>query len=380
MSGQGLGSYGGGGGGGWFGGGGGGSAFADQTSGGGGGGSSYVDGLTGVIVNTQGLSTALGNGAITISYNVSPNAPTPTYPSSGATIDHTVEQTFLWPFSDDDAGDVQSAFDLRWRVGSGAWNLISDVAQVTTVDNQQGSNTFTAGTFSPYVGQSVEWQVRTYDSHNAQSPWSASNFFTPTDPPAGSFVFDPAPTSITSTGQAVQGERSDGGPIAQYRARATTADGATVLADTGVVTPGGGPVTSISATLPTYAYVNGTSYRLQTQIAYPAGVWQHGWTDTGPLVANIQPPAMPLVELYFDPITGSVDVEWANPTPTDPALTAVSVDITRAEGTGDPVRIATGLPVNSAWTDYLPAGSTAGLEVDYRVIAYTATGASASSA
>ena len=48
-------------------------------------------------------------------FNEPPHAPTLLAPADGATIDRNITQRFSWQFNDPDAGDTQSAYEIRYR-------------------------------------------------------------------------------------------------------------------------------------------------------------------------------------------------------------------------------------------------------------------------
>jgi len=108
--------------------------------------------------------------------NSAPNAPPLIYPIKGAQIDRLRDVRFSWAFSDNDPGDTQSAADVRWRrSGDTEWTTTALLGPSMFLDVQAG--TVALGAY--------EWQVRSYDSHGQQGPWSSSEFFnvgvTPTD-------------------------------------------------------------------------------------------------------------------------------------------------------------------------------------------------------
>jgi hypothetical protein len=361
-----------GGGGGYYGGGGGGNTGSDaHGGGGGGGGSSYVGGLTGVITNTQGYASATGAGKVVITYTLSPNVPTLASPANGVNVDVALPLTVSWVFSDPDPGDVQSKADFRWRTGAGAWTTVASASANATT-----AYTAAANAFATALNQSVEWQVQTYDSAGHPSGWSPSSFFTPRTAPSA-FVFNPVPT-LTSNTPRIDGARG-GAPIAAYQIQVLNdvggAPGATVQVDSGVITTPTNP-TVISTFAPNFAYVNGTTYHIMMRAQYPAGVWQAAWTDSGPLIANVNAPLAPSLALTPFAESYSVEVDITNPG-SDPHAPSYNNLYRTDESTGIEELIQTGLALNTSYTDW-----TVGLNRSYRyrVEAVTAGGAVTSSA
>lgn len=123
------------------------------------------------------------------SANTAPNAPTLNSPATGTTVDMGVTQRLAWTFSDPDAGDTQSKFDLQYRLGAGAWTTVTGTTPNSWWDAVAG--TFTAGNW--------EWQVRTYDAVGTIGPWSASSFFTATNY-LSTGATRPTTVTVTATG------------------------------------------------------------------------------------------------------------------------------------------------------------------------------------
>lgn len=374
-----LGGGGGGGGGGKFGGGGGGAdtGFGHYGSGGGGGSTGSVGTLTptGITATTGSLFNT--DGVVTVTYNQPPNTPVLTSPATNSNIDYTVATDFTIQFSDPDPTDVQSKADMQWSADNGAtWNLES-----AFWPDSAGTATTAANFWLTYAGQVVEWQARTYDSVGAVSPWSPSSFFTPVPHPADPTLstvvlnsFTP-PVTITSSETMVTVQ-------VQVWSDNTGVPGV-LLADTGTI-PIAPAATTYTGPTPSYEFVNGTAYHVLVRYAHDVGAWSV-WVDSGAITADIAGPVPPLVDCEYHPLSpdddlsGCVVVTWTSPTPSDPALAVVTTDLTRTGPDGVAVRLATlGAPAGF-YIDRIPPGSSAGLEVDYRVIGYAASGAFASS-
>lgn len=364
---------GGGGGGGYFGGGGGGAANND-TSGGGGGGSSYVGGLASTTsVITGGGANGGTSGWVSVAYNAIPNQPSLSSPANSSRVPTNTTTPVTWAFSDPDSGDVQGSADVRWRVGTGAWITITGAA------TSLGRYTFASGTFTSYAGQSVEWQVRTSDSHNAMGPWSASWFFTPTAPPTAPTFTAPLLTGLASANPEFTFNGPDG--IIDTQARvvndASGSPGTAVSVTTTNLGSGDGAVTDqlVVVGTPATAYTNGASYHVQVRYARYSGVWSD-WADSGPLVADINSPLQPTLALYAFEQTASVRIDITNPGG-DP-FPPIYNDVYRTPLYGDAreIRVATQVPLNSSYTDWRVGLHRA---YRYRAVAITGDGAFTSS-
>lgn len=359
---------GGGGGGGYYGGGGGGRSASASTAGAGGGGSIGPLALTSTVISNATGYTAT-DGIVTFTYNQPPNAPTLNTPANNVNFDVALTTAFTWAFSDPDPGDTQSSADFQWRVGTGAWTVSTAVA-TTASSWTTGANAWVGG-----VNQVIEWQVRTTDNGGLVGPWSASSYFTPRTAPAAPTI-TPAPT-INSNTPSLRFTFPTAGVT--YEARVVNdvagAAGATVYA---YVAANGMYVsaTGYTAVMPSYAYVNATSYHLQVRYQQYAGVWSP-WADSGAIAANINAPLAPTLTLAASNATASITLTITNPgsdpyTPSYNDIYRTNLDDGSAE-----IRIARNVALNATYTDWTPASLT---NYRYRVVAVTAAGAFSSSA
>jgi hypothetical protein len=106
--------------------------------------------------------------------NRTPNAPTIVQPGVNANLDSTIDQKFIWTFSDPDPADSQTSASFRYRQsGTTTWTYATDPGTVQFV-------TIPANTFTPNVV--YEWQVSTSDEQAVAGPYTSSNFFIASSP------------------------------------------------------------------------------------------------------------------------------------------------------------------------------------------------------
>lgn len=120
-------------------------------------------------------------GVFTILHNQAPSAPTNLSPN-GIKIDRGASQRFSWQFNDPNSGDMQSKFDLQWRMqGSTTWLFVSQ----DTINNFYDfvANNFPRGT--------IEWRVRTYDQEGLSGPYSDIATFFAGDKPSKPIIISP---------------------------------------------------------------------------------------------------------------------------------------------------------------------------------------------
>jgi hypothetical protein len=310
-------SGGGGGGGGYFGGGGGDGYYSDVVAGqGGAGGCNYVGGLTSTYngdgyalasVPPAGWDINSGGGFVALTYNLPPNAPTVNQPVSGTYIADDLANIFAWTFSDPDAGDTQSAADLRWRVGAGAWTTVSNISTTATQ-----SHSFASGYWTAEAGSSVEFQIRTYDSSGVVGPWSSSAFFTPVATPTAPAITSPADGA--TMGQTTESVTWTFASQRAYQVQriadnAGSPDPGTVYSDTGQVANGATHTLALNFSVNNrYEHI-----RVRAQNA-TSSLWSD-WTDVRVHVAY-EAPAVPTLTVTAIPGSAAVELTITNPAPT----------------------------------------------------------------
>jgi hypothetical protein len=332
-----------GGGGGYFGGGGGGSATTANNGAAGGGGSSYVGGVTSTT-QTAGVRAGAGQVIVTV-LDQQPNAPSLISPAGAVVLDRGIIQRFSWTFSDPDAGDTQSQFDLQYRVvGAGSWTPVTGTTPNTFYDMPAG--TLAAGDY--------EWQCRTYDALGFVGPYSASSFFTAATQPSAPTIT--APTSGGTVGTVTATFSWSNATETDYQVRkvadlAGSPDTSTIYYDSGDV------VDSVTRSVSLSFPVNNRYEHLQVRIKN-SGLWSV-WSSIRVLVSYTAP-ATPTLAVTTQAAPGTVTLTVTNPTPTGGQPTVAYWDIYRRIGaTGTAIRIAK--TITAPWIDYTVANN-----VDYR--------------
>lgn len=300
--------------------------------------------------------------------NNPPNAPALTGPADSVTIDLTSTNRFSWTFSDPDAGDSQSAFDLRYSSDGGStWTTVSGTTPNQYVDVASG--TFAAGSY--------EWRVRTYDSRGSVSSWSSSRFFTAATPPAAVTITAPVNGATISTPTVLVQWSTPAQDAYQVR---TVADDGAGNADSSTIYTDTGTVTVPDARSATVAYAtNGITVHTQVRIK-KNGLWSSYADVSNPV--SYTPPATPTVAVAVVQIGGkdvALSVTATHPAPTGSQPTVAYVDIYRRKvgDASDGARYATQQAAGGTWTDYRVAS---GQGYEYRVLAVGGNGTATYSA
>lgn len=296
------------------------------------------------------------------SLNTAPNAPTLTAPVAATTINRDATQRFSWTFSDPDAGDSQSKYDLRYRiVGAGTWTDTTGTTPNQFVD-------FAGGTFA---AGSYEWQVRTYDAAGVVGPYSASAFFTAASAPATPTITAPVNGETLSAQEYTATWSAPSQDAYQLRTvadNAGAADTATVYTDSGTVVS-----TTARSRLVTFA-VNNRNEHVQLRVRV-SGLWS-SWASVRVLV-SYTPPAVPTIAVAANSPAAKIDITLSNPAPGAGQPTVASLDLLRREGgSGDGIRIATTLAAG-VFSDLTPAS---GIAYEYKARAVATNGTTSESA
>lgn len=296
-----------------------------------------------------------------VTFNSPPNAPTGLTPSGGTTINRAITNRLDWAFSDDDAGDTQSKFDLRYRiVGAGSW---TDVLDQSTTNSHYD---VTGGTF---LADDYEWQVRTYDSQGEVGPYSSSALFTAANSPSGPSISDPINNQIIATQSYVVEWTASDQDSYQVRTVADSSgspDTATVYTDTGEVVSAG--ARSRSVTFDT----NNRFEHIQVRVKHDS-LWST-WASVR-VEVSFTPPPTPTVVLTAG--SSTLDVEITNPTPSGSEPSVTHNDVYVDDGDGEE-RKAREVAPNSTWTYRTPV-SGRNYTAFVRVVAHADNGTTAES-
>jgi hypothetical protein len=120
----------------------------------------------------------------TVSSNNPPNPPSNLSVAKGDYCTAPLRPIFSWTFSDPDAGNTQSAYQLQ----------INDGAVLDTGKVISSSNAYAVPAPSPLAyNTTYSWRVRVWDNYNATSSWSTSSFTTePHAYPNPTFTWTPS--------------------------------------------------------------------------------------------------------------------------------------------------------------------------------------------
>jgi hypothetical protein len=316
---------------------------------------------------------------LTITYTLPhpPNGPIGLYPDTTAPLNRSATNRFSWTFSDDDPGDVQSGFDLRYGptgTAVGTWTTVSGSTPNSFYDFPAG--TFAAGNF--------EWQVRTHDALDTGGggAWSASAFFTAANAPAGASITSPVNGATISSPNHLFEWTTSSQDAYEVRTVADVLgapDTTSIFYTTGIVAD----PTARAVLLP---YPTNSIY-VHSQINRRiSGLWS-GWVSVRNPVSYTQP-AAPSVEAISNSPAGAVTVVATHPTPTgdQPAVSEMDVwrrsligegryDLLQGGVDGKQMVNGTGVSPAAEYWDWETAGSLLGFpQYGYAVLARAANG------
>ncbi|WP_218276298.1 hypothetical protein, partial [Pseudomonas sp. FW305-BF6] len=111
--------------------------------------------------------------------NTAPNTPPTNNPKGTQTtpaIITTTTPTLDWSFSDSNAGDIQSAYQVRVRdTAAAAGVYVHDTGKVTSTLTD-----YVVPSGNLVVGKTYTWEVMTWDEAGTQSAWSSPEYFSVT--------------------------------------------------------------------------------------------------------------------------------------------------------------------------------------------------------
>ena len=287
-------------------------------------------------------------------FNSPPDAPLLLSPPNRGVIDLNANNFFTWDFSDQDPGDSQSQFEMRWRrIGASTW-AHGGLRQSPNPYFLLAAGTFAAGDY--------EWQVRTWDSGGLVGPFSSSGFFTAAVQPEGPTITEPVNGGTVGTSTVLLRWSA----VAQdaYQVR-RVADISGVASSTIIYYDSGEVLNSATRSVVLDQDVNSRHEHLQVRVK--SGGLYSAWASVRVFV-SYTPPAVPLVSVVPLPTAGSigtfvdalgVSLQTQHPSAGQPTVTHLELEV-QATTIGDKFR-PLGVPVRIAKRLH------SGLFIDYRV-------------
>lgn len=270
--------------------------------------------------------------------NAPPNAPTLT---PKANYDATGAATFAWTFSDPNAGDTQTAYEMQIvDTSTGTATVSTGKVSSTTSSRNVTANTLTNA-------KNYQWRVRTWDTQDAVGAYSAYSTFS-TSAGGTVTITDPAsdnPAGVNSDDYLVKWSVS-GTTQNAYRVVVTRTSDSSTLVNTGWVT-----------SVATQYLVSGMLTNVEYNVAVTVRNVSNVESGTGNRKITLDYDNVPKPGIM---VTASEDgyilIEATNPAPSgdDPAATANEI-YRRVNGdTGPWVKIAT-IAVDDEYRDYTAA-------------------------
>lgn len=315
--------------------------------------------LTSMLVEVANLSGGVHSVISVIDFiNHAPYAPTL---STRTPFDATKNSSVAWTFSDPDAGDIQTAYQVEIdnaTTGATAYNSGKVVSSASTL-------TLPGNTLSNDV--SYEFRVTTWDSHNVAGPASGWQTFVTSSAPVITLTAPNqanAPTANNYYDVSWTYSQAGSSPQASYRLVATRAADNSVLYDSGVV--------SSTATTQRATGLLSETCNVSLTVTSANNI---STVVTGSVLPSFNSPDAPTV--VATPVSGGVRIDITNPTPTG-VRPAPRYNQLWSSNTGNGHH---GLPdgsppyyTNNGWTlllDNIPLNSTV---YDYGVVAGAAAG------
>ena len=275
-------------------------------------------------------STSVPSG--TVQLLAPPAAPTGMAP---AVADAALPVTLSWRHNPVDSSE-QSAREIRWRpLGASAWNGIPKAAATGT------THVVPAGLWEP--GE-VEWQVRTWGSHADPSPWSAPQLTRVAQAPSVT-ILRPEPGVLAASRTDPWWSFFDPEDEGQIRWRVTITDdqGSAVWTAMG---------RSTTVARPDITLQDGRSYTVTVEAQAASGLWSAPETVT--VAVDYPEPPVGVLTAEWLPDSAAVMLTVVVPPPAEGEAEATSAEIWRSVDGGDWLRIAAGLPVDTALVDPTP--------------------------
>ena len=217
--------------------------------------------------------------------NVAPNAPSNLNPSGTSAVPNvqaTLTPSISWSFTDPDAGNSQSAYQVIVKEGA---TVVHDTGKVASGST---SVVIPAGKLAP--DKTYNYTVQTWDNYDAVSPISAVQYFKTTKAPIPTqtaplgTVGTPGGSSLTPT---LTWDYFDADAHAQksFQVRIKNTGGS-VVHDSGVVTSA-----NKSYTVPANVLTAGTTYYWELQVTDSTDM-SSGFIGSQYFITNYPPPSM----------------------------------------------------------------------------------------
>ena len=261
-----------------------------------------VAGSTRIQVATYAASTH-GLTEVVDPFNVAPTAPVLTPKTN---FDATAATTFEWTFTDPNAGDTQSAYDLEIQRTDTSTTVVATGKTASTASQRA----ITGGTLTN--GLSYRWRVRTWDAADLVGPWSDYGTFS-TSAGGTVTITDPVtdnPTNLVTDEVQVTWSVT-GTTQADYRVILKRNDTNGTVSDTGWVT-------STATQLLVSGMVTGVEHTVQVQVRNASAVVSG--IGSRLLTPNYGTPEAPQVTVSPVPEQGYVLVSIVNPFSGQPEL------------------------------------------------------------
>lgn len=254
------------------------------------------------------------NANFTIQHNVAPTAPVLLSPSNNSSTDLASGVLFDWNFTDPDAGDSQTAYYMRRKIGAGAyeyWNASTALWGGTETRNARTASdyTFTSGKWTN--GNTYNWSIATEDALGVKGPYATD--FSVTGSVGATVTITGPPATVTSTTRpTVSWTFSDpeGDPQQTYQVIVYTLAQATIGGFTIGTSPStwdSGEVTSTSARNVQVGTVLSNTVTYRAYVRIKTANQYSGWVNST-FTISISPPAVPLLTASADPANGRINL------------------------------------------------------------------------
>jgi hypothetical protein len=273
--------------------------------------------------------------------NVAPNAPILTSKDS---YDADEDGLFEWEFSDPNAGDSQSAFQMQIFDTSDD-SLVVDTGKIGTANEF-----FTVSGGSLTNGNTYQWRVKTWDLLDEEGPYSGFSQFATSSSGVVNITYpaiDNDPDIITATilltwtvTDTVQ---------AQYRVWVYRTIDEVLISDTGWVS-------STATSHQVSGLTSDIEYRIELQVRDALNIESN--VDTVLVTPSYNRPESPIVSLDAVPDGGYILVSVDNPEPQGDRPNPTANEVYRMRVNETSSKLIATIPPNSTFRDYEAASRT----------------------